>query len=138
MTKPYKITYESPEVTVQAEADTFGALKSAVAHKLSALVSKRVNLDGLTLDDAAIAALSALNESRNEHRRYNPNTNIACAGVEFDVVRCYLRRMTIDQIVSWLKRNREFKTSRSAVGRISRALNRIGVYPLIHTAGESK
>ena len=138
MAKPYKINYESPEVNVQAEADTFGALKSVVAYKLTALVSKRVNLDGLTLDEAAIKALSALNESRNEHRRYNPNTNIARAGVEVDVVRCYLQRMTIDQIVSWLKRQRKFKASRSAVGRISSALNRIGVYPLIHTAGESK
>jgi len=50
----------------------------------------------------------------NNNRSRSP---ITCAGLEVDLARCYLARMAIDEVVNWLKRERNFKTSQTAVGR---------------------
>ncbi|MGD0077219.1 MAG: hypothetical protein ABSB91_01175 [Sedimentisphaerales bacterium] len=50
----------------------------------------------------------------NNNRSRSP---IACAGLEVDLARLYLAKGTTGEAVNWLKRERNFKTSITAVGR---------------------
>ncbi len=50
----------------------------------------------------------------HSNRRHSP---MAAAGLEIDLARCYLNNMSLEQTVEWLKKERGFETSITAVGR---------------------
>jgi hypothetical protein len=133
MTKPYKIIYESPEGSIQAEAESFNALKGAVSFKLLSVLSVESLFDGLSIEEAATTALSILDKSRNRHRRYTGSTKISQAGFDIDIITCYLQNMNHRETVAWFKENRSFSTSKSAVHRYYAALRCAGIYPVIRT-----
>ena len=51
---------------------------------------------------------------KNDNRNHSP---MADAGLEVDVAKCYLQGMTIKQTVFWLKKEKDFKASKTAIGR---------------------
>lgn len=50
----------------------------------------------------------------NTNRSHSPMYR---AGLEVELAKCYLERMSISQAVNWLKKEKNFKTSDTAVGR---------------------
>jgi hypothetical protein len=118
MDNEYKIKLE-----VRSRTSEFGA--DTVTELLLLLATELFRLDQLTspanIQNTVDAAAKKLIEQYYQHFG-NLNNNrsrspIAYAGKEIDLARCYLARMTIGEVVNWLKRERNFKTSGSAVGR---------------------
>ncbi len=52
-----------------------------------------------------------------DEAKNNRLTPISRAGIEPDIIRCYLEKMTIDETVAHIKDNCDFEVSSSAVGR---------------------
>lgn len=58
----------------------------------------------------------------------NNQTLIARAGLELDLIECYLKGMTILSVVDWMKTERNFTTSKSVVGRYWVKLRSVEAY----------
>jgi hypothetical protein len=118
MANEYKIRLE-----VRGKSSEFGA--DSVTELLLFLATELFSLDlqtsPATVKNNVDAAAKKLIDEYYQHF-VNANNNrtrspIAGAGLEVDLARCYLARMAIDEVVNWLKRERNFKTSQTAVGR---------------------
>jgi hypothetical protein len=108
---------------VRGTTSEFGA--DSVTELLLLMAEELFRMDLLTspanVKNNVDAAAKKLIEEYYQHF-VNANNNrsrspIACAGLEVDLASCYLARMTTDEVVNWLKRERNFKTSQTAVGR---------------------
>lgn len=131
MSRKYRLEYESPHGKCRAEADSLVELVGMVSERVAMMITPEISIEGLGLDDAAKEVLRVykmLCKTRNK-RRYRA-TSLAQAGVELDVIRCYLQNMTIDNIIEWLNLHKKTSLSKSAVGRFCTALFRLGVSPI--------
>ena len=69
-------------------------------------------------------------EAQAQYHSYFGNgrkTKAQQAGLELDLIKCYMRGMMITRTVSWMWTERRFATSKTAVGRYWAKLNLIGV-----------
>jgi len=82
------------------------------------------------LDVAAREALETYYASKPKPTRRYHGTTISRAGLELDLVKCYLRNMTVKQTIEWLKKNKDFDTNKSVVSRYTTALWKFGVHPV--------
>jgi hypothetical protein len=118
MDNDYKIKLEVRGRTSELGADSVTELLYLMATELFRLdyVTSPANIQ-----NAADAAAKKLIEQYYQHFG-NMNNNrsrspIACAGLEADLAKCYLARMTSRETANWLKRERNFRTSITAIGR---------------------
>lgn len=123
MANDYKIKLE-----VRGRTSEFGA--DSVLELLSLFATELFQLDLLTSQvkipnklneeiDESTAARRLIEQYRVRFDKTNnrSNTMIFRAGREIELARCYLARKTVDETVKWLKKEKDFKTSESAVGR---------------------
>lgn len=115
MANEYNIRLE-----VRGKSSEFGA--DSVVKLLCLLSTELYCLDTLTKpantpskDDAAAEKL--LDQYRQLYKKNRKQTPIFRAGLEIDLARCYLSRMTNEKTIEWLKKERNFEASLSAVGR---------------------
>jgi len=118
MANEYKIKLEVRGRTSEFGADSVSELLLLMAEELFRmdLLTSPVN----TQNAADTAAKKLIEQYYQRFGNMNNNRSrspIACAGLEIDLARCYLARMTLGEVVNWLKRERNFKTSITAVGR---------------------
>lgn len=126
MSKRYCLTYETPYSTIRAEADTERELVSVVSERILNVLAVDTGPPNMSLDDAAKVLLKLYRHrpgNRNVHYQFN---RIVRAGVELDVIRCYLRDMTIAAMAQWLRKKRDVTVSKSSVGRFCRVLFLVG------------
>ena len=97
----------------QVEADGPNELSGAV-YALYAALGGQCLADG---DDMAAKYLLSMYYSERQKSKKNRLSSIAEAGLECDLVKCYLRGFTAAKTVEWLKKERQFNASKSAVGR---------------------
>lgn len=132
MPKLYWLIYETPQGRCHVEADTADAFENMVSAKLTRILGPQKRLEGLSLDNAAKETLRIYRAKFNYCRIHQSKTSLAKAGVELDVIKCYLRDMTIMQTVEWIQKNRAIKISKSAVGRYRvTLLNKLRIYPIM-------
>jgi len=80
------------------------------------------------IEDATVDAVRRYRQAVADNRRGGRSPLIA-KGLDRDIIRCYMRNITIEQIVEWLASNKQFEASKSAVGRICSRLFRMGIVP---------
>jgi hypothetical protein len=85
--------------------------------RLDVLTSQANTPNTPTGNDAATKRLLEQYYARFDKMDNRSDTLIFRAGRDIDLARCYLARMTVEEAVKWLKKERDFKTSISAVGR---------------------
>jgi hypothetical protein len=117
MANEYKI-----KLAVRGRTSEFGA--DSVTELLLLFATELFQLDQVTSpqneQENAKAAAKKLVEKyhqlyiKNDNRWHSP---IANAGLEIEVAKCYLRGMTIKETTGWFKKEKEFKTSMTAIGR---------------------
>ena len=124
MANNYKIKLE-----VRGRTSEFGA--DSVAELLCLFSTELFHLDLLTLqanipnkptgmqdsNDAAAQRLIEQYYVRFDKMNNRSDTFVFRAGKDIDLAKCYLARMTVVEAVKWLKKEKDFKTSESAVGR---------------------
>ena len=91
-------------------------------------------LKDTNIDSAAKQALAAYHIAR----RRRSHTSLNRAGVELDVIKCYLQDMTIAQIVKWLEVNKNVAISSSSIGRFCTTLFRLGITPIGTTQAQTR
>ena len=84
----------------------------------------------IDIETAARAALDAYKARRFSGRRMPSRTCLEAAGVELDVVRCFMMGLTISETLKAVKIERGVSVSRNAVGRLYRDLFLNKVYPI--------
>ena len=116
MANEYKI-----KLSVRGETSEFGA--DNVSELLLLMATELFRMDLSTLPqnkgDVEVAAKKLVEKYhqrfiKNDNRNHSP---MADAGLEVDVAKCYLQGMTIKQTVFWLKKEKDFKASKTAIGR---------------------
>ena len=78
------------------------------------------------LERAAMQVWRAYKIKIMQTRTNRSLTSIAKAGVELDVIRCFLQDMVDREIIEWLKGNRDVAISKSTMGRFCRDLYQLG------------
>jgi hypothetical protein len=110
---PYSLTIKTPSGEVHAEAETWDELAKFMPASLEKVIGSS------TIDEAFESRVNALYTAFKKRFIGVPSrpTSIESHGLEIDLVRCFLKRMTICQAVNWLEIHKSFKTSMSVVGR---------------------
>ena len=89
--------------------------------------------DGSTrLARAYVAALQILDQCR-QLRAWHTRSRFGVedAGVEVEVIACYVQRMTLLGTVAWLRDNKGYQSSKSAIHRYWGKLRRFGILPVL-------
>ncbi|MBW8017140.1 MAG: hypothetical protein FVQ82_13220 [Planctomycetes bacterium] len=154
----YRLTFKTPYGCYQIEADSAARLILLSSPKTTMMVETLIGSEsefalGLAirevlrpcdgseeedynLDIAAKEALAIYYKNKGKPARHSHGSTIYGAGVELDLIKCYLQDMTAKQIIEWLKNNRSFDTNSSTVGRYTRLLWGYGVRPIRKAASE--
>jgi hypothetical protein len=110
---PYIIHIKTPSGEARIGADTWEGLVKLMPASIEQA------MPGGVQDEAFEARVNALYTAFK--KKYNCDSRcpspIETHGFEGDLVRCFLRRMTIMQAVNWLENSKSFKVSRAAIGR---------------------
>jgi hypothetical protein len=122
----------SPQATNAIAALIGAKSQHAISRAVSGLMEASYRAGQADGDIQAIvrAALVVYNESVQRQGRRGCESKIVEAGMELDILTCYLQRMTAKQIVEWFKCERQFQTSKSAVARLTGKFWRIGIRPV--------
>ena len=127
MDRPYKLTLETPtgEYSLDGESllDIMLQVLPVLAARLDNYLSRTTTVNALEL------ALQTLNIHKAKQSRGPQTTSVAQAGLELQLIECYLRGMRIMETVQWMKTEKRFDISKSAVGRYWVRLRRLGIYP---------
>ncbi|MHC4475369.1 MAG: hypothetical protein ACYTEL_06980 [Planctomycetota bacterium] len=138
----YEITADTgARLIVMASPQAAGAIAAVVgAQSVEAVrlalsrfmqASWRAAQSDADIREIAIAALAMYNGAVARQGRPRSESRITKAGLELDLLTCYLRRMTIKEIVAWFDRERQFKVSSSAVGRHTPKFWQLGIRPVV-------
>jgi len=119
----------TPEGEHTFNGDALELLDVVVSGQLRRLLIASVKVLGNNPQEAAVRVLTMYQAEygragRVLRKRLNP---AVAAGVEVDIIRCYLSDMTISGTVDWLRVNKGFTTSLSAIGRYWSSLRRLGI-----------
>ncbi len=109
-------------------AESEDVLKVALEHLLD--VHAATEQPGYDLEILAKAALVEYRENERQQSNHYIQTAIAKAGLELDVIKCYIQGMYGREIIAWLKTERDFTVSMSAVGRFTAKLRTLRIYPI--------
>ena len=127
MDSPYELTLRTPtgEYSLDGESllDIMLQVLPVVAARLDNYFSRTTTVNATQL------ALQALNLHKAKQSRGPQTTSVAQAGLEIQLVGCYMRGMRIMETVQWMKTEKKFDISKSAVGRYWVKLRRLGIYP---------
>ncbi len=118
----YSFCLKSPCGEIRCEADTYEEVIRLMRASASDTVESIIS--GLDFESHAKALYGAF-KSQYGHSQ-NGQSPIEINGLEIDLARCFLQRMTILQAIEWLRINKNFKCSRSAVGRYWRRFSSLG------------
>ncbi len=119
MDKSYKITIETPDGTVFA------------IEKIDTASTPANGLDEIAKD------VLGKYYAKYVHVRHH-QARIVKAGLTQDVVKCYLKGMTIREAMNWLKENRSFVATKSTIGRYWARFHALGITPQIEQPGVRK
>jgi len=108
--KAFKIRLEVRDRIYEFGADT-------AQESLIQFIKELFNMDINAVNNGDEAVQRLLDQYRQRFGRGRMRTPIFRGGVEIDLARCYLTKMTTFETVDWLKKERNFKTNKSAVGR---------------------
>lgn len=120
MRKPFKMTIQTPYGQLITEAYSFVGLAEVMPKDIR---------------DAMELVLKREGRAEQIRREYclqfdTRQSKIVQAGLQTTLIKLFLEGMMIDEAVDWLKENRNFRASRSAVGRFWSNLSKLGVVPL--------
>jgi len=122
----YRVTITTPFGHGEVEADTWENLLELLPTRIAgALVCTKTPEQRIGIDEASRLVLGAYKRKYKFPGNSRPRLEIA--GFELDVVKCYLKKMTIQQTVSWLKHWHNYSTSKTAVGRYFTRLNNVEI-----------
>jgi hypothetical protein len=128
MAKPYSFTVKTPQGDYTAEADTWDSLVTTLLFTASGIIAAStiphppddlLEANAKTVLDAYLRRFV-----RQNNRLRSP---IAEAGLELDLIKCYLSGMTSAETVSWFQQHKNLKTSKTSVGRYWKKLSLLGV-----------
>ena len=126
MSKLYQLIIKTPEGGNLIEADTWEELIRVASIGL-VLTKSPVNPDPRTASLEQLSDYAHRKYLIRRHKRYK--TRISLQGHERAVIECYIQGMTIKETVFWLRTNKGFKTSMTAIGRYWTVLRNLGIYP---------
>jgi len=127
MAEKYRFLIETPEISCDVHTNNFSNFLCMVLEQLAKAVNYKGNqtfVDGLD-----IKAQKVLEIYRLKINRGRCHSRLATAGLELDVIKCYLQGMTLAQTLEWLKQNRQFIGSDTALGRYWRNFRTLGIEP---------
>lgn len=131
MTGKCSLIIETPQGKSVFEGDRWDILSHLISGEIARLVAAGINANpGSDLDVVAKQVLKVF-EAYFRHRKRLYRSRITKVGLELDLVKCYLRGLTMSETIKWLKAHKNFRISMSAVGRYWEVLNRIGITPTI-------
>lgn len=108
--KPYSTAIRTPYGRCYIEADSWEELVMLCPGAVSVVLDP----------ESEICEEILARETRDRYRACfgsNRKTRIEARGLELDLVKCFLRGMTIKDAISWLWTEKYFTSSGSAVGR---------------------
>lgn len=115
MVEKYRFLIETPEISCDVHTNNFSNFLCMVFEQLVKAVNSKGNQP--FVGDLDVKAKESLELYRSKIKRGRCHSRVATAGLELDVIKCYLQGMTIAQTLEWLKKNRQFIGSDSAIGR---------------------
>jgi len=127
MAEKYRFLIETPEISCDVHTDKFSNFLCMVFEQLA----KAVNFKGnqTFVGDLDVKAQEVLELYGSKIKRGPCHSRVAIAGLELDVIKCYLQGMTLAQTLKWLKQNRRFTGSDSALGRYWQKFRMLGIEP---------
>jgi hypothetical protein len=126
MVKAYSCTFTTPQDSQAIEAESWECLVTMMLAWISGVITANAQPEQKDdLDSVAKAMLGAYSERYPETGRQLPL--IERSGVALDVIKCYLRGMTCNEAVAWLKEDRGVTTSQSVIGRRWKRYSSLGV-----------
>jgi len=129
MTGPYSLIIKTPQGESIFEGDRWDILSYLISGDIARIVAAGINMNpGRDIDVVAKQVLKVF-ESYYRHRKRLYRSRLTKVGLELDLVKCFLRGLTISETINWLKAHKGFRISMSVVGRYWEVLNRIGITP---------
>jgi hypothetical protein len=106
MVEKYRFLIETPEISCDVHTNNFSNFLCMIFEQLA----KAVNSKGSQtfVSDLDVKTQEALELYRSKTKRGRCRSHVATAGLELDVIKCYLQGMTLAQTFEWLKQNRRF------------------------------
>ena len=126
----YKISFSTPNGQIDAEANSVEAMDSLLFNDVADLIKPVHLAEKSELDLAVEDALQKYQEYKNTELQKHRQTSMEIAGIEADVIRCYLSSMTIVNTMKWVKMKRGTQLSKTAIGRFFRVLFDLKIYRL--------
>jgi len=131
MTGKCSLTIGTPQGKSVFEGDQWDILSYLISGDIARLVAGGINTNpGRDIDAVAKRVLKVF-ESYFRHRKRLYRSRLTKVGLELELVKCYLRGLTISETIKWLKAHKNFRISTTAVGRYWEVLNRIGITPTL-------
>jgi len=127
MPEKYRFLIETPEISCDVHSNNFNSFLCMVFEQLSKLMNSQKNQP--FVDSLDIKAQDTLELYRSKIKCGQCRSRVTRAGLELDVIKCYLQGMTIAQTCEWLKQNRQFISSDAALGRYWRNFRTLGIEP---------
>lgn len=129
MTSPYSITILTPQGKSVFEGDRWDILSYLVSGEIARIVASGINANlGSNIEVTARKVLKVF-KAYYRHRKRLHRSRLSAVGLELDLVKCFLRGLTINETVNWLKANKGFRISTTAVGRYWEVFSRLGITP---------
>jgi hypothetical protein len=127
MAEKYRFLIETPEISCDISTNSFSSFLCTVFEQLAKAVNSKGNQ--IFVSDLDVRAQEVLEFYRSKIKRGRCHSRVATAGLELNVIKCYLQGMTLTQTLEWLKQNRQFVGSDSALGRYWRNFHALGIEP---------
>jgi len=127
MAEKYRFLIETPEISCDVHTDKFSNFLGMVLEQLVKAVNSKGNQT--FVGDLDVKAQETLELYRSKIKRGRCRSRVVTAGLELDIIKCYLQGMTLAQTLEWLKQNRQFVGSDSALGRYWQKFRMLGIEP---------
>jgi hypothetical protein len=133
MSQNCSIVVTTPQGRQTFEGDAWSVYAVLVSGQVGKVLLSQIEACGADLDRSAEQMLRMYKACFSKDGDGRPKrllSRAASAGVELDIVRCYLRGMTGAAAIKWLREQAGFKTSSSAIGRYWSAFRSLGIPPM--------
>lgn len=129
MTGAYSLTIKTPQGESVFEGDRWDILSHLISGEIARLVAAGINANpGSDLDVVARNVLKVF-KAYYRHRKRLHRSRLSAVGLELELAKCYLRGLSINETVKWLKAKKNFRVSMTAIGRYWEVFSRIGITP---------
>lgn len=120
---------KTPQGESVFEGNRWDILSYLISGDIARIVAAGINVTcGSDIDMVARRVLKVF-EAYFRHRKRLYRSRLSTVGLELDLVKCFLRGLTINETIKWLKAHKNFRISKSAVGRYWEVFCRIGISP---------